>query len=196
MSSYTQFKNAYCRFLEVLVIIIMVGLASVVVIGFTSRLIGSPLSWYDELAATGLAWLTYYGAALGAAKGAHITCPSVLNMCPPSVRVPVALVAEAITIVFFVFLGYAGYQVIQILEGVSMVSLPAISLQLTQSVIPIGSALFIIGELLRIPDVIESARGKGFIDHELEEAGIDVDDVQAASSQTDGSQTASPQTRG
>lgn len=186
MSSYTKFKSAYSKLLEVIVIVLMIALAAVVTIGFTSRLLGSPLSWYDEVAATGLAWLTYYGAALGAARGAHITCPSVLNMCPPAVRVPVALMAEAITIIFFVFLGYAGYQVLTILEGVTMVSLPQVSLRLTQSAIPIGSALFIIGELLRLPDVIASARGQGFIDHELEEAGIDTDDLKTANSQARG----------
>ncbi|QJQ95909.1 MULTISPECIES: TRAP transporter small permease [Halomonadaceae] len=180
MSSYTKFKSAYFKLLESIVVVNIIALAGVVIVGFSSRLIGSPLSWYDEVAAVLLAWLTYYGAALAAAKGAHITCPSVLNMCPPAVRVPVALLAEAITIAFFVFLGYASFQVMMILQGVNMVSIPAISMQVTQSAIPIASALFILAELLRIPDVLKSARGHGFIDHELEEAGIDAQDIKEA----------------
>lgn len=193
MSAFEKFKNAYFTMLEAIVIALVVALATVVTLGFTTRMLGMPLSWYDELAAVGLAWLTYYGAAFGAAKGAHITCPSVLNMCPPSIRVPVALLAEAITIGFFVFLGYASYQVILILEGVNMVSLPAVSMQLTQSAIPIASALFIVAELLRIPEILDKARGRGFIDHELEEAGFDADDVEAAGRATP---EAATQTRG
>lgn len=181
MSAMTKFKNAYFAFLEGIVVILVLALAGVVTVGFISRTIGSPLSWYDELAAVLLAWVTYYGAALAAAKGAHITCPSVLNMCPPAIRVPVALLAEAITIGFFIFLGLASYQVMLILEGVSMISLPAISMQVTQSAIPVASVLFIIAELLRLPDVLRSARGRGFIDHELEEAGLDAEDVDAVS---------------
>ncbi|MCS2609820.1 TRAP transporter small permease [Halomonas dongshanensis] len=181
MSAMTKFKNAYFAFLEGIVVILVIALAGVVTVGFISRTIGSPLSWYDELAAVLLAWVTYYGAALAAAKGAHITCPSVLNMCPPAIRVPVALLAEAITIGFFIFLGLASYQVMLILEGVSMISLPAISMQVTQSAIPVASVLFIIAELLRLPDVLRSARGRGFIDHELEEAGLDAEDVDAVS---------------
>ncbi|PMR73319.1 TRAP transporter small permease [Billgrantia endophytica] len=181
MSAYKTLKKAYFTFLEAIVVVIIIGLASVVTLGFASRLLGSPFSWYDEIAATLLAWLTYYGAALAAAKGAHISCPSVINMCPPSVRVPITLLAEAITIGFFIFLGLASYQVILILEGVNMISVPAISMQLTQSAIPIASALFIIAELLRLPDVIKSAKGAGFIDHELEEVGIDADAVKATS---------------
>lgn len=181
MNGFNRFKKAYFTFLEAIVVVVIIGLASVVTLGFTSRLLGSPFSWYDEVAATLLAWLTYYGTALAAAKGAHISCPSVVNMFPPSVRVPIALLAEAITIGFFIFLGIASYQVILVLEGVGMVSIPAISMQLTQSAIPIASALFIIAELLRLPDIIKSAKGAGFIDHELEEVGIDADAVKATS---------------
>ena len=186
MSAYTKFKNAYFAFLEGVVVVLVIALAGVVTIGFISRYLGSPLSWYDELAAALLAWVTYYGTALAAAKGAHITCPSVLNMCPPSIRVPVALLAEAITIGFFIFLGLVSYQVMLILDGMNMVSLPAISMQVVQSAIPIASVLFIIAELLRLPDILRSARGKGFIDHELEEAGIDADDIEAVSTQPRG----------
>lgn len=181
MSTFTKFKNGYFSFLEGIVVVLVIALAGVVTLGFVTRYLGSPLSWYDELAAALLAWVTYYGAALAAAKGAHITCPSVLNMCPPSIRVPIALLAEAITIGFFIFLGLASYQVMLILQDVGMVSLPSVSMQLVHSAIPVSSVLFIIAELLRLPDVIKSARGKGFIDHELEEAGIDAEEVATVS---------------
>ena len=163
MSTFTKFKNGYFAFLEGIVVFLVIALAVVVTLGFVTRYLGSPLSWYDELAA------------------AHITCPSVLNMCPPSIRVPIALLAEAITIGFFVFLGLASYQVMLILENVGMVSLPEVSMQLVHSAIPVASVLFIIAELLRLPDVLKSARGRGFIDHELEEAGIDAEEVATVS---------------
>lgn len=177
MSILDRVKTAYLKLLEVIVVINMAALALVVIVGFLSRLLGTPFSWYDEVASVGLAWLTYYGAALAAAKGAHIACPSIINSFSPKIRLPIALMAEAITIGFFVMLGYTGFVVLQVLEGASLISLPQVSLQLTQSVIPIGSALFIIAELLRLPDIIESARGDGFIDHELEEAGLDLEEL-------------------
>ncbi|WP_312680144.1 TRAP transporter small permease [Stutzerimonas nitrititolerans] len=172
MNSIAAFRKGFSKFLEIIVVLNVVALALVVTIGFVSRLAGSPFSWYDEVASVGLAWLTYYGAALAAAKGAHIGCPSVVNYFSPRLRLPIALVAEAITIGFFVLLAWTGMQVVLILEGSTLVSLTSVSLQLTQSVLPIGSALFIIAELLRLPEVIESAKGDGFVDHELEEAGV------------------------
>lgn len=177
MTSLTRIKTIYSKFLELVVVINVVALALVVSVGFLSRVLGSPFSWYGEVASVGLAWLTYYGAALAAAKGAHIACPSVINAFPPAVRLPIALIAEVFTIGFFVLLGYTGYQVVLILQGENLVSLPDVSLQLTQSAIPIGAALFVVSELLRLPEVIASARGDGFIDHELEEAGLDADNA-------------------
>lgn len=175
----SKIKAAYQKLLEIIVFLNVVALSGVVIVGLMSRILGSPFSWYDEVASVGLAWLTYYGTALAAAKGAHITCPSIVNMASPGVRLPVALLAEAITMAFFVLLGYTGYQVVLILEGSTLVSLTSVSLQLTQSVIPIGSALFIIAQVMRLPEVVASARGAGFIDHELEEAGISPDDARA-----------------
>ncbi|EMD98322.1 MULTISPECIES: TRAP transporter small permease [Stutzerimonas stutzeri subgroup] len=172
MNALTAIRAGFSKFLEIIVVVNVVALTLVVTIGFASRLAGTPFSWYDEVASVGLAWLTYYSAALAAAKGAHIGCPSVINYFPPTLRLFVALVAEVITIGFFVLLAYTGVQVVLILEGSTLISLTSVSLQLTQSVLPLGAALFIIAELLRLPEVIASAKGDGFVDHELEEAGI------------------------
>lgn len=173
MTHLGRFKHRYTQFLEIVVVINMIFLAVVVITGFASRVFGSPFSWYDEVASISLAWLTYYGAALAAAKGAHIACPSIINMFPPQIRLPVVLVAEAITISFFIVLGYTGWMVVSILEGSTLISLPEISMQLTQSVIPIASAMFILAELLELPEIIKSAKSDGFVDHELKDAKID-----------------------
>ncbi len=180
MTTLSIIKHRYQQFLEVVVVINLIFLAMVVIVGFTSRVFGSPFSWYDEVASISLAWLTYYGAALAASKGAHIACPSIVNMFPPKIRLPIVLIAEVITISFFVVLGYTGWQVVSILEGSTLISIPEVSMQLTQSVIPIASALFIIAELLALPEIIESARNKGFIDHELKDANINPEDAKAA----------------
>ena len=87
-------------------------------------------------------------------------------------RLPIALLGEAVTIAFFILLTVTGWQVVQILAGSTMISLTTVSLQFTQSALPIASVLFIIAELLRLPEVIRQARGDGFVDHELEEVGL------------------------
>ena len=72
-------------------------------------------------------------------------------MLPAKFRLIGVVVAEAFVIGFFVLMAWAGYQVAMILAGETLVSLTWVSVQFTQSVIPVTAVLFIICELLSIP---------------------------------------------
>ena len=54
--------------LEWITIFLMVALTIVVIVAVGYRLAHNSLSWYDEIAAILLSWITYYGAALGSAE--------------------------------------------------------------------------------------------------------------------------------
>jgi len=128
------------RLLETITVFLIISLAVVVVLGVIYRWSGASLSWYDEIASVQLAWLTYYGASLAALKRAHIGVPGLIAVVPPLFRVPLVLLAEAVVIGFFLILAWYGYIVLVVLEGDTLISLPWISTQVTQSVIPIGGA--------------------------------------------------------
>jgi hypothetical protein len=49
-----------------------------------------------------------------------------------------------------------------------MVSVPWVPTRFTQSVIPIGAALFIVAQLLSLPEVLRQARGTGIVDAEMQ----------------------------
>jgi TRAP-type C4-dicarboxylate transport system permease small subunit len=144
-------RHGYERLMEAVVIVLMVGLSIVVTLGIVYRTMGAALSWYDEIASIGLAWLTYYGAALGALKRAHIGVPEVMRMLPSGLRSVLFLVAEALVFGFFILTAWIGAEVVEILAGTTLVSLPWVSEQVAQSVIPIGAILFIIGQALSLP---------------------------------------------
>ena len=57
--------------LEWITIVLMIALTVVVVVAVMFRLFDNSLSWYDEVAAIQLSWVTYYGAALAALKRRH-----------------------------------------------------------------------------------------------------------------------------
>jgi TRAP-type C4-dicarboxylate transport system permease small subunit len=156
--------------LETVVLVLMVSLTALVIAGALFRYLGHALSWYDELASIGLVWLTYYGSALAALRGAHIGVPGLVNAMPPKARVVVTLFSEGLVFLFFILLAVYGVQVLLILQGEHMVSLPEVPTQLTQSAIPVGAVLFIIAEALRLPDVLHDARTCGFVDLEVKEA--------------------------
>jgi TRAP-type C4-dicarboxylate transport system permease small subunit len=159
-------RTAFDRTLTGFVIALLGTLAVMILVGVSARKLGIALVWYDEGASIMLAWLTYYGAALAALKRAHIGFPGLVNAMPPALRVPAVLFGEACVIGFFGLLTWFGIEVLSILEGDTMVSLPNVPTRLTQSVIPVGGALFIVAQLLSLPEVLRQARGSGLVDHE------------------------------
>ena len=168
--TFQSVRRRYEQLLEAIVLFLMIFLTVLVIVGATFRYLGSALTWYDETASIGLVWLTYYGSALAALRGAHIGVPGLVNAMPPRLRVAATLFTEAVVLLFFVLLAIYGVQVLLVLEGEHMITLPEVSTQVTQSAIPIGAAMFIIAELLRLPDVLRAARGSGFINAETIEA--------------------------
>ncbi len=151
-------RAAFERLMEWLVIALMLILFVEVTLGVAFRMIGRPLVWYDEVASVLLAWLTYYGAALAALKRAHIGFPGLVRNLAPNVRIGVVILAKTLTIGFFVLLAWVGWSVLEVLANDYLVSLPELSTQYVQSVIPIGAALFIIAEVLLLPDTLRDAR--------------------------------------
>lgn len=131
----------------------MVSLALVVVVGVAFRRFGAALVWYDEVASILLAWLTFYGAALATLHRAHIGFPKLVDGLGPTLRRPLILLGEGFVLSFFVIIAWAGWRVFGILGGETLVSLPWVPQRLAQSVIPIGAALFIVAELVTLPEV-------------------------------------------
>jgi TRAP-type C4-dicarboxylate transport system permease small subunit len=170
MSLFQGLRTAFERLLEWIVAALVVALTLLVIAGAAFRYGGSALAWYDELAEVGLVWLTYYGAALAALRGAHIGVPGLVNALPPRWRVAFTVLAEAFVFLFFGILAVTGFQVLSVLRGDHLVSLPQIPLTLTQSVIPIGAVLFIVAEAFRLPQLLHDASTEGFSDLEIKEA--------------------------
>jgi len=153
----TRLRAGFDRLLEYIVIALMIIMTVEVILGVTYRKLGMSLSWYDEIAEVTLAWLTYYGSALAARKGAHIGFPGLIDALRPAWRVPLVIFAELCVFVFFLALTWTGVQVLDVLATDTLVSLPEIPVSVTQSVIPIGGALFMIAEALRLPELLRQA---------------------------------------
>ena len=148
MSTLRRFLDSTLAWI---LITLMVTLTIVVITAVIYRKAGASLSWYDEVAAILLAWITYYGSALAALRRGHIGFDGVLLAMPVRWRAVAVIIAEILVISFFVIMAWAGWKILLVLEGTSLVSLTWVPVQLTQSVIPIGAVLFIIAELLSIP---------------------------------------------
>lgn len=158
------------RLLEAWLIILMVGLTALVIVAVLFRKFGSSLSWYDEVAAIMLVWITYYGSALAALRRKHIGFDGVLLSLPLGPRRVAFVLGEALVIGFFALFTYGGWYVYQVVEGDGLVSLPWVPQQLAHSVIPIGGALFIVAEMLSIPEAWRAvSTGLSFEHEEIRE---------------------------
>ncbi len=145
------------RVLTVVCVLLMAGLAVVVLAAVVFRELDRPLAWSDEVASVGLAWVTYYGSCLAALRRGHLGFPSLVAALPAAPRIALLLIGEALVLLFLAIVGWYGYQVVVVLQGDTLVSLPWVPVSLTQSVIPIGAALFILAELLTLPERIDEA---------------------------------------
>lgn len=145
------------RLLETITVALLISLAVVVVLAVIYRKLGASFAWYDEVASVQLVWLTYYGAALAALKRAHIGFSGLINALPTALRVASVLLAESTTIAFFAVVAWTGVKVHYALAGDYLVSLPEVPVQLTKSVMPIGAVLFIVAELIVLPQLIRDA---------------------------------------
>lgn len=171
----TSLVRAIEVLLEWFLMLLMIALTTIVVIAVIYRKLDASLSWYDEVASVTLAWITYYGGALAVLKRKHIGFDSILLSIPMPWRYYTALFAELVFIAFFALLAWAGWQVLLVLEGDTLVSLRWVPVQLTQSVIPIGAALFILCELLSVPDYLRMVKDGESVEHAEIEAEIEAE---------------------
>lgn len=146
-----RFAAALRTALETICLVMLSVLLAVVVAAVAARYTDHMFGWYDEVASIILAWLTYFGMALAALRRGHLGFDNVMRALPPPVRLAGFVLAEAVTIGFFVALGYGGWALLDVLVGETLVTIPAIPSAAVQSVIPIGSALFVVAELLSMP---------------------------------------------
>jgi TRAP-type C4-dicarboxylate transport system permease small subunit len=158
------------KMLEWVTITLMVVLTVIVTLAVIARLLGQSFSWYDEVAAIILAWITYYGSALAALHRRHIGFDTVLLALPRKLRLAALLLGEAVVLVFFVLMARAGFQVLEVLAGDTLISIRWVPVQFTQSVIPIGALLFILAQLLSLPGYWKTTAAGISLEHaEIEE---------------------------
>ena len=60
------------------------------------------------------------------------------------------VLAQLLVIAFFGLLGWVGVSIMPILAGDTLVSLPQVSMNFVQSVIPISAALIVVAEIMHL----------------------------------------------
>ena len=158
--SIEKFKQSYDACLQYVMFVMMIALSVTVVVGVVYRWSGNALVWYDEVASVQLAWLTYYGSAYAALKGAHIGVPSILKSFPIPIRKVFFVVSKIVIYSFFALMTYYGLIVMKLIHGETLTTLEWVPQSLVQSVIPVGSFLFMLSETLRLKEDYQGVMGQ------------------------------------
>ena len=166
----SRLNRMISRVLEWITISLMILLTLIVTLAVIARLMGQSFSWYDEVAAIMLAWITYYGSALAALHRRHIGFDTVLLAMPVRLRMAALIAGEVIVLLFFFLMARAGLQVLEVLAGDTLISLTWVPVQFTQSVIPIGAVLFMLCQILSLPGYLKITAAGISLEHaEIEE---------------------------
>lgn len=144
-------ERVLLRLVETISIALLVTLAVVVVYSTTMRALGASPSWYDEIASVLLAWLTYFGATYAVFLRQHMGFSGLVSALPRRAALAVAVLAEALVIGFFAVTAWFGHAVLAVAKWDSLLSLPWLSLDIVQAVIPVTAVLMIVGTLLTMP---------------------------------------------
>lgn len=145
------------RVIETICIFLLVLLAVVVIYSTTLRYLGASPSWYDEIASVLLAWLTYFGASYAMFLRAHMGFSGLVTALPRRFAVALTVFSELFVIAYFTLVAWYGNAVLKVAAYDSLLSLPFLTLDIVQSVIPITAVLMIIGTVLTMPRAIRDA---------------------------------------
>ena len=172
------FAWLFGKLIEWIAVGLLITLAAIVVAAvFYRYVLNDSLPWYDELASVLLAWITYFGAALAALKRAHLGFTALVASLPRNARIVLFVIAEAVVYAVFIAIAWAGWKVLAVMEGMSLEALPAVSLQLVQSIVPVGCGLFVVAQLLSTPTAWR--RAVEGVDAETEEIEAEIAKAQA-----------------
>lgn len=164
-------ERALLRLVETISLALLVILALSVLYSTVMRYLGASPTWYDEIASVLLAWLTYFGATYAMLLRQHMGFAGLVTALPGNLAIAIALFGELLVVAYFAITGWYGYLVLEVAAYDALLSLPWLSLDIVQAIIPVTAVLMIIGTLLTMPKAIrDAAQGIDPEHAEIEEA--------------------------
>jgi TRAP-type transport system small permease protein len=164
-------NRVVARLVEAMCLFLLITLTAVVVYSTTMRYLGQSPSWYDEVAQILLAWLSYFAAVHAMFHRQHMGFGGLVMAMPRALRGVFVVAADVAVLFFFGVAVWFGWAILPIAAFDKLVSLPWVTLDIVQSVIPVTGALMIYATLTTFPKVMRDAMSGIDRDHaEIAEA--------------------------
>lgn len=139
-----QFSAALRRCTEIVIMVLMAILVGIVVAGvFFRYVLGSSISWSEELGRYLMIWLGFLGASLALQQGLHVGVELLVQWVPPRVATWLrGLARGAVAGFLLVVIGYGIFLVSNLWDQQSPVA--GIRMTWPYLAIPVGSLLMLI----------------------------------------------------
>ena len=129
-----------------MMILAMTTVVGVITIQVVLRYVfNESLSWAEELVRYVIVWMSFLGAGMGVARGAHISMGLMVSILPERMAVYAARVGYLGAMVFALFLIVAGIEHVTTVKGFGQVSSAMrVPMWIVYLCLPLGAAFFLI----------------------------------------------------
>ena len=136
-----------------LLVVVMVVLLSIQVVG--RYVFANPPDWTEELARMTFIYLTFVGGALAIVRNAHLRIDSLHSRLSPRSKTALDIALAMVGVIFLAVTVYYSIGLLSRLSHQPMTAVP-ISKAFMFAAVPVGCALMLVYELLRIRDYVRA----------------------------------------
>lgn len=122
--------------------------------------LGSPLTWSEELARFAFMWLGMLAWSLGSRRRSHIAITFIADKLPRGIKLALAVAVQASIVLFCGLLVWHGTTLTLRNAGLPSVTLP-IDFAVVYGIVPVGAAMMILYAVIEIHALVTSGRADG-----------------------------------
>lgn len=100
-------------------------------------------SWAEEVSIVLLLWATWGGACLSVKKGTHLRILFLVDSIAPAKKITIQLLTNMLAIFFLAYVGITSKTIIQSMTSLTLLSLPAVPINVMYFSVPIGCIVMI-----------------------------------------------------
>ena len=103
--------KAFCKFEEVLAMLLLGGLAALVFISALMRTFKHPLNWAQDIALVAFAWMIFFGSDIAVRGSGLIGIDMLVKHFPNNVRKTIDIIVKIMILVFLCILVFYGIRI-------------------------------------------------------------------------------------
>lgn len=100
-------------------------------------------SWAEEVSIVILVWATWAGACLAVRRGKHIQILFLVERLSPTKKTIIQLLTNLLAVFFLAYVGITSKTIIESMTSLTLLSLPAVPMNVMYYSVPVGCAVMI-----------------------------------------------------